>query len=224
MHDDPEPEWLLVEWLRLIEARWSTIGISRRSRAELMRQLRDDLAAARAAGARIEELTATPPAVFADSIAAGLRSRYSPISTPRLVGTCLVVAVGAAGPAWLFLSLLSGLDLGTLGLDEGTFYTFVDLFLIAAVLALMVAVTRWIYRSHIDAAALTPRLAVALTVGTLTGLPLASAYQANHRYSPSVLGTEAAIVLLFLAAAVVVAQRWTTRPRRIATSRQHSTT
>ena len=217
MNGEPEPEWLLVEWVRLVEARWVAQGIPRRTREELRSRLLADLAAARAAGARIGELTATPPDEFADATAAGLRSRWSPISTTGLVLICLGAGLAAAGTGWLLLALLSNLDVGTFGLDEGEFYLFVDLFIVAAVLAVMVLAGRWAYRSHAEVAALTPRLAVALALGTLVGFPLASAYGARWAYSldARVVGVEVVIVAVFLVLAVVAAQRWTHRLGRV---------
>ncbi len=217
MDQDPEPEWLLAQWLRLVEGRWATTGIPRRVRAQLLRQLLQDLATARAAGARIEELTASPPAPFADSVAAGLRSRSRPVSTPRLLTVCLGTGCVAAGAAWLFLLLVSRLDIEPPASFALEFYLFLDLFCVAAVLTAMVGAARWAYRKRAGAAALTPRLAVTLTVATLVGFPLASAFGATQDYNVDlgVVTVEALIVLMSLAGGIVVAQRWTARPRKL---------
>ena len=211
MSDDPEPEWLLSQWLHLVTDRWAKTGIPRRVRAQLLAQLLRDLAAARAAGARIEELTASAPTVFADSVAAGLIAR--PVSTARLLISCLGTGTVAAAAAWSFLLLVSGLDITLPASFDLEFTLFVDLFCIAAVLATMVGAARWTYRHHPGAAALTPRIAVTLTLGTLVGFPLASAFGAiqGYRLDSDVITGEALVVLAFLAAAVVAAQRWTTR-------------
>ncbi len=212
----PEPEWLLMSWVRWVQARWVMTGVPRRERGELLQQLLDDLAAARAGGARIEELIATHPSVFADSCSMGLRSRYSPIGVGGLLAVCLVTgAVGAAG-AWLFLLSLVEIDLVPPGFDEGIFYLLIDLGLIAAVLTAMVVVARWTFRRHAEVAALTPRLAMGLACATVVGFPLASLYGSKWAYSlsPSVVGVEVLIVLAFLTFGTVAAQRWTKLHRR----------
>lgn len=206
----PEPEWLLVSWLRLVQARWMVTGVPRRDREDLLQQLLRDLATARAAGARIEELVATPPAVFADSCTAGLRSRYGSISTVGLLIVCLGTGIASTGAAWLLLLTFSHFAAAPPGFDEGTFYLLIDLALIAAVLAVMVAVPRWKYRRHAETATLTPRLAIALTGATVVGFPLASLYGSSQAYSlnPTVIASEVLIVLSFLALATITAQRW----------------
>ena len=99
----PEPEWLLPSWVRLVRARWAATGVSRADRAVLLDQLLQDLAAARAAGATVTELVATPPEVFADSCAAGLMSRSAGIDTASLLAVCLGSGMVAAGAAWFAL-------------------------------------------------------------------------------------------------------------------------
>lgn len=190
-------------------------GVPRADRSELLRQLLRDLATVRAAGARVEELVAVSPVVFADSCAAGLKSRLSGIDTAGLLTVCLGTGVVASGAAWVFMVMARWPEVPPLGLDQGTFFVFVDLFVVAAVLTAMVAAVRWTFRRSVEIAALTPRLAVTLAAGTLAGFPLASAYGATQNYGASldVIGVEALIVLLFLAVATVAAQRWT-RPRR----------
>lgn len=211
----PEPEWMLVAWVRLVNARWVVTGVPRRVRAQLLLQLLRDLATARAAGARIEELTATPPAVFADSCAPGRRPHDAAIDTAGLLMVCLGTGVVASAAAWSFLVATSYVDVDRFGLDDTVFAIFLILFVVAAVLAVMVAAVRWVYRRHASATALTPRLAVTLTAGTLVGFPLASIYGASRAYSlsPDVVGGEAVIVLSFLAVATVTAQHWATATR-----------
>lgn len=102
-----EQDWLLNEWLRMVHARWVVIGISRDDRAGLLRRLREDLTEARAAGASVEDLISTPPHVFADASATGLRSRHAPIDTDHLLVTCVPAGAVAAAVAWLVLALLS---------------------------------------------------------------------------------------------------------------------
>lgn len=212
----PEPEWLLVSWVRLVQARWVATGVPRRDREHLLQQLLRDLAMARASGARIEELVATPPAVFADACAAGLKSRHSSVSTVGLLAVCLGTGVVATGAAWLFLLELSQVDAVPPGFDEGTYYLLADLAVIAAVLTAMVAAARWTYRRHLEIATLTPRLALALTAATVVGFPLASLYGSSQGYSlnPAVIGVECLIVLVFLALAIVTARRWATLRRQ----------
>ena len=212
---EPGPEWMLVSWVRLVQARWIATGVSRTDRSDLLRQLLRDLAAARAAGATIEELVATPPAAFADSCAAGLGSRLAGIDTARLLLVCLGTGVAATGVAWVLLLNVLWPSVAPLGLDEDVFYLFVDLFVAAVVLATMVVAVRWTFRRRREAAALAPRLAVTLTGGALLGFPLASAYGAAHSYvaTPDVVGVEVLIVLAFLSVATLAAQRWT-QPRR----------
>lgn len=207
----PEPDWLLVSWVRLVQARWAATGVSRRDRDELLQQLLRDLATARAAGARVEELVATPPAVFADSCAAGLRSRHTPIGTAGLVAVCLGTGVVTTGAAWSFLLSFSMGEAIPPGFDEGTFYLLVDMALIAAVLTAMVVMARWIYRRHAEISTLTPRLTVALTGATVVGFPFASLYGSGQGYStsPAVIAVEVLIVLVFLALGTLAAQRWT---------------
>lgn len=211
----PEPEWLLTSWVQLVQARWVATGVSREDRSDLLRQLLRDLAAARVAGATIDELVATSPAAFADSCAAGLKSRITGIDTASLLLVCLGTGVVATGAAWLFLITRSWPSEPPLGLDQTVFFLFLELFVAAAVLAAMVVAVRWTFRRRLEAAALAPRLAVTLTAGALLGFPFASAYGATQNYGASldVIGMEALIVLMFLAGATVVAQRWT-RPRR----------
>lgn len=128
---------------------------------------------------------------------------------------CLGTGVVATGAAWLFLITRSWSSEPPLGLDQTVFFLFLKLFVAAAVLAAMVVAVRWTFRRRLEAAALAPRLAVTLTAGALLGFPFASAYGATQNYGASldVIGVEALIVLIFLAGATVVAQRWT-RPRR----------
>lgn len=211
----PEPEWLLTSWVRLVQARWVATGVPCEDRANLLRQLLRDLAAARAAGATIDELVATSPATFADSCTAGLKSRVTGIDTVSLLLVCLGTGVVATGAAWLFLITRTWSSEPPLGLDQSVFFLFLELFVAAAVLASMVLAVRWTFRHRVEAAALAPRLAVTLTGGALLGFPFASAYGATHNYGASldIIGVEALIVLTFLAAATVTAQRWT-RPRR----------
>lgn len=95
----PEPEWLLVSWVRIVQARWVATGVPRTDRSELLSQLLRDLATARAAGARIEELVAVSPVVFADSCAAGLKSRLSRIDTASLLTVCLGTEPRCCSPA-----------------------------------------------------------------------------------------------------------------------------
>lgn len=213
----PEPQWMLTSWVRLVQARWVATGVSREDRSDLLRQLLRDLAAARAAGATIDELVATSPAAFADSCAAGLKSRSTAIDTASLLLVCLGTGVIATGMAWLLLITMV-VDLPSeppLGLDQSVFFLFLVLFFAAAVLTAMVVAVRWTFRRRLEAAALAPRLAVSLAAGALLGFPFASAYGATQNYGASldVIGVEALIVLTFLAAATVIAQRWT-RPRR----------
>lgn len=213
----PEPQRLLTSWVRQVQARWMATGVPREDRSDLLRQLLRDLAAARAAGAPIDELVATPPAVFADSCTAGLRARNAGIDTASLLLVCLGTGVLATGTAWLLLITMV-VDLPSeppLGLDQGFFFLFLVLFFAAAVLTAMVVAVRWTFRRRPEAAALAPRLAVTLTAGALLGFPFASAYGATQNYGASldVVGVEALIVLAFLATATGVAQRWT-RPRR----------
>lgn len=219
----PEPEWLLTSWVRLVQARWVAIGVPRDDRSDLLRQLLRDLAAARAAGATIDELVATSPAAFADSCAAGLRSRVTGIDTASLLLVCLGTGVVAAGAAWLVLITTAWPSVPPLGLDQTVFVLFLLLFIAAAVLATMVVVVRWTFRRRLEAAALAPRLAVTLTAGALLGFPFASAYGATQNYGASldVIGVEALIVLTFLAGATVTAQRWTS-PRRRSVNRAGS--
>lgn len=212
----PEPEWLLVSWVRLVQVRWAATGVSRRDRTELLQQLLRDLATARAAGARVEELMATPPAVFADSCAAGLRSRHIPIGTAGLVAVCLGTGVIATGAAWSFLLSLSMRDAVPPGFDETTFYLLVDLGSIAAVLTAMVVMARLRYRRRAEISMLTPRLAITLTGATVIGFPLASLYGSGQGYSlsPAVIAVEILIVLVFLALGTIMAQRWTSVRRK----------
>ena len=211
----PEPEWVLAAWVRLVQARWVATGVSRADRSALLGQLMGDLAAARAGGASIDELVATPPAVFADSCAAGLRSRTAGIDTAPLLGVCLGTGVLATGVAWIVLNLVVGVMGEMAILDQVAFSLSVVLFLAATVLAAMVVSVRWVFRRRQEVVALAPRLAVTLTAGALLGFPLASAYGASQAYSvrTDVIGVEVLIVLMFLAIATVGAQRWT-RPRR----------
>lgn len=209
----PEPQWMLTSWVRLVQARWVATGVPRADRSDLLRQLLRDLAAARAAGASIEELVATSPAAFADSCAAGLKSRTSGIDTASLLLVCLGTGVIATGVTWLLLitMVVHLRNEPPLGLDQTVFFLFVALFFAAAVVATMVVAVRWTFRRRLEAAALAPRLAVTLSAGALLGFPFASAYGATQNYSASldVVGVEALIVLTFLAAATRVAQRWT---------------
>lgn len=211
----PEPEWLLAAWVRLVQTRWLATGVSRADRSNLLRQLLSDLAAARAGGASVDELVATPPAAFADSCAAGLRSRTAPINLAPLLGVCLGTGVVAAGMAWIVLNLIVRAMSDMAILDQVAFSLGIDLLLAAMVLAAMVVAVRWVFRRQQEAVTLAPRLAVTLTSGAVFGFPLASAYGASQAYSvkPDVVGVEVLIVLTALAIATVVAQRWT-RPRR----------
>jgi hypothetical protein len=206
--NDREPEWLLAGWVRLVRARWAATGVPRRVRDELLQQLLQDLATARAAGAGIEELIATPPAVFADSCTASLGSRLGSISTASLLEVCLGTGVVGATAAYGSLFLIPFPVLVPFGLDEGVFFLFVDLWLGLMVLIAMVGAVRWTFRRYPETAALVPRLAAGLAVSTLVGFPLASAYGARWNYSTdlAVILVEALIVLAFMAGAVVVAQ------------------
>lgn len=155
--------------------------------------------------------------MFADSCTAGLKSRSTGIDTASLLLVCLGSGVILTGLAWLLLITMV-VDLPSeppLGLDQSAFFVFLVLFFAAAVLAAMVIAVRWTFRRQLEAAALAPRLAVTLTAGALLGFPLASAYGATQNYGASlyIVGVEALIVLTFLAAATLIAQRWT-RPRR----------
>lgn len=208
-----EPEWLLVAWVRSVDARWVATGVPRKVRAKLLHQLCRDLATARGAGARIVELVATPPEVFADACAAGMEAPPSrPIGIVGLLLVCLGAGVVGAGAAWLFLlAAANWADATPFGLDEVTFAIFLDVSLVAVVLGLMVVAVRLTFRRHADSAALAPRLAATLVGGTLVGFPLASVYGASRAYSlnPAVVGVESFIVLAFLALAVILARRWT---------------
>jgi hypothetical protein len=187
-------------------------GVPRKARAKLLHQLLRDLATAREAGAQIVELVATPPEVFADSCTAGMEAPPSrPIGIGALLLVCLGAGVVGAGAAWLLLLVSWVPAVVPFGLDEGQFYLFVDLFLVAAVLGLMVVAVRLVFRRHADSAALAPRLATTLVGGTLVGFPLASVYGASHAYhvNPEVVGVECVIVLAFLALAVILARKWT---------------
>lgn len=210
--NDQEPEWLLMSWVRLVQARWMVTGVPRRDREELLHQLLHDLAAARAGGARIEELIATHPRTFADSCAAGLRSRYNPIGVGGLLAVCLGTGAAGAAAAWLcFLSLVNiGIE-PPAGFHEGIFYLLIDLGLIAAVLLAMVGAARWRFRRYTEVAALTPRLAIGLASAIVIGFPLASLYGSRWAYSqnPLGIGLEALIVLTFLACGIVAAHGWT---------------
>ena len=151
----PEPEWMLTSWVRLVQARWVATGVSRDDRSDLLRQLLRDLAAARAAGASIDELVATSPAVFADSCAAGLKSRTTGIDTASLLLVCLGTGVIATGMTWLLL-ITRVVNLPSeppLGLDQSAFFLFLVLFFAAAVLAAMVAAVRWTFRHRLEVAA-----------------------------------------------------------------------
>lgn len=205
-----EPEWLLVSWLRLVRARWVATGVPRGEREELMQQLLRDLATARAAGARIDELVAMQPAIFADGCAQGLTSRHSPISLRGLLAVCLGAGIVAAACAWTFLVRLSSVAAAPPGFDEGIFYLLIDLGLLAAVLTVMVGTVRFWYRRRVEIATLTPRLAITLTGATVVGFPLASLYGSTQGYSLSlaVIGVEVLIVLCFLALGALAAQRW----------------
>lgn len=208
----PEPEWLLASWARLVRSRWGVTGVSRADRTVLLRQLLQDLAAARAEGATVHELVATPPAVFADSCAAGLRSRSAGIEMLPLLGVCLSTGVVAVGLAWFALKAgVQALDDARAGiLDAPWFGLSVDLFLALAVLAAMVGAVRWKFRLQLETGLLVPRLAAALAGGSLFGFAAASAYGARWGYSvrPDVVGVEVLIMLAFLAGAVMLAQRW----------------
>lgn len=217
----PEPEWLLPSWVRLVRAWWAATGVSRADRAVLLDQLLQDLAAARAAGATVTELVATPPEVFADSCAAGLMSRSAGIDTASLLAVCLGSGMVAAGAAWFALKAgvqaISDSSLTAI-LDTEWFTLSVDLFLAVGVLAVMVGAVRWAFRLQQQTAKLAPRLAITLTGGSLIGFPLASAYGASTAYSirPDVVGVEVLIMLTFLAVATVLAQRWARhRPHRV---------
>lgn len=209
-----EPEWLLAAWVQSVDARWVATGVPRNVRARLLHQLLRDLATAGGAGAQIVELVATPPQVFADGCTAGMNAFPSrPIGVGGLLLVCLGAGVVGAGAAWLLMLLTARWApvVTPFGLDEGDFYLFVDLFVIAAVLGLMVVAVRLVFRRHADSAALAPRLAATLVAGTLVGFPLASVYGASHAYSvnPDVVGVECVIVLAFLALAVILARKWT---------------
>ncbi len=210
--NDQEPEWLLMLWVRLIQVRWVMTRVPRRDRRELLHQLLRDLAAARAGGARIDELIATHPSRFADSCASSLRWRYRPIGVGGLLLVCLGTGALGAAAAWMFLLLLvnAGVE-APAGLDAGVFFLLIDLGLVAAVLLAMVGVVRWRFRRHVEVVALTPRLAVGLAVATVIGFPLASLYGSVWAYSwdPFVVGVEVLIVLAFLARGIVAAHGWT---------------
>ncbi len=216
---ESEPEWLLSSWVRLVQSRWAATGVSRVDRTVLLRQLLQDLASARAEGATINELVATPPAEFADSCAAGLMSRSAGIDILPLLGVCLGTGVVAVGAAWFALKAgVQALDDARAGiLDAPWFGLSVDLFLALAVLATMVCAVRWTFRLQKETAKLVPRLAVALAGASLFGFAAASAYGARWGYSvrPDVVGVEVLIMLVFLALAATLAQRWARhRPRR----------
>lgn len=208
-----EPEWLLAGWVRLVQVRWSATGVPPRVRRELLRQLLQDLATARAAGAGIEELIATHPAAFADSCTASLGSRLGSISTVSLLKVCLGTGVSGAAAAYGSLFLIPFPDLVPFGLDDGVFFLFVDLWLGLMVLTAMVGAVRWTFRRYRETAVLVPRLAAGLAVGALLGFPLASAFGASRGYSTNlaIILLEALIVLAFLAGAVVLAQHSTYR-------------
>lgn len=214
--NDREPEWLLAGWVRLVRARWTATGVPSRIRDELLRQLLEDLATARAAGARIEELIASHPAAFADACTAGLGSRLGSVSTVRLLKVCLGTGVLGATAAYGSLFVIPFPTLVPFGLDEGVFFLFVDLWLGLMVLTAMVGAVRWTFRRYEETAALVPRLAAGLTLATLLGFPLASAFGASLNYStnPGVILLESLIVLGFLAVAVVLAQHLTYRQGR----------
>ena len=215
----PEPEWLLASWVRLVQARWAATGVSRADRRVLLRQLLQDLAAARAGGASINELVATSPAVFADSCAVGLMSRSAGIELLPLLGVCLGTGVASAGVAWF--ALVAGVqaldNAGARILDAPWFGLSVDLFLALAVLAAMLSAVRWTFRLQLETVMLVPRLGAALATGSLLGFTAASAYGARWAYSvsPEVIGVEILIMLGFLAVATMLAQRWARhRPER----------
>lgn len=215
----PEPEWLLASWVRLVQARWAATGVSRADRRILLSQLLQDLGAARAGGASINELVATPPAVFADSCAAGLTSRSAGIDLFPLLGVCLGTGVVGAGVAWFALKAgVQALDDAGAGiLDAPWFGLSADLFLALVVLAAMVSAVRWTFRLQLETAMLVPRLAATLTWGSLVGFASASAYGARWAYSTrlDVVRVEVLIMIGFLAVATVAAQRWARRrPRR----------
>jgi uncharacterized membrane protein YedE/YeeE len=216
MKSGPDPERLLVSWVRLVQARWAATGVPRRDRDLLLQQLLRELATARAAGAHVEELIDTPPAVFADSCATGLGLRHRPIGTAGLLTVCLGTGVVATGAAWWLLLSLSRDPAVPTGFDEGVFYLLTDLALIAAVLTTMVMMVHWTYRHHAEVSTLTPRLAVTLIAATVVGFPLASLYGSGHGYSWSrtVIATEALIVLFFLALGTLWAQRWASLRRK----------
>ena len=208
----PEPEWLLASWVRQVQSRWAATGVSRADRTVLLRQLLQELTAARAAGATIDELVATAPEVFADSCAAGLTSRSAGVDLLPLLRVCLGTGLLAAGAAWL--ALVAGVEAldearATI-LDAPWFGLSVDLFLALVVLAAMVGAVRRKFRLQRETALLVPRLAAALAGGSLFGFAAASAYGARWGYSvrPDVVGVEMLIVLSFLVVAVALAQRW----------------
>lgn len=119
-----EPEWLLVAWVRSVDARWVATGVPRKVRARFLHQLLQDLATARGAGARIVELVATPPEVFADGLEA---PQSRPIGILGLLLVCLSTGVVGAGAAWLFLLVAANrADAMPFGLDEVTFAIFLD--------------------------------------------------------------------------------------------------
>lgn len=214
----PEPEWLLASWVRLVQSRWAATGVSRADRTVLLRQLLQDLATARAEGASINELVATPPAVFADSCAAGLMSRSAGIEMLPLIGVCLGTGVVAAGAAWSALKAMVQVLSNAVVLDAPWFGLTVDLFLAFVVLTTMVGAVRWKFRLQLETALLVPRLAAALGGGSLFGFAAASAYGARWGYSvrPDVVGVEVVIMLAFLVVAVMLAQWWARhRPQRI---------
>jgi len=214
--NDREPEWLLAGWVRLVQARWTATGVPSRVCDELLQQLLQDLATARGAGARIEELIATHPVAFADSCTAGLGSRLGSISTVRLLKVCLGTGVLGAAAAYGSLFLIPFPAVAPFGLDDSVFFLFVDLWLGLMVLTAMVGAVRWTFRRYRETAVLVPRLAAGLAVATLLGFPLASAFGASWGYSTNlaVILLEALIVLAFLAGAVVLAQDLTYRQGR----------
>lgn len=200
----------LDRWFRRVVQHWRWTGVPREVREVLLTQLRDEVARARAAGARVGSFTSADPAAAAERYA-GTARETGRVSAPALVG--LVVGVGALGALLVWVYLLRLVPESPSWIAEGAFYLGVDLVAGAGVFAVMCRAPGWHYGPLPEMSRLRAHLALTMAPAALVAVPAASAYGSTTGYSlaPAVVLTEALLVATALGLAVLLAHRWTYR-------------